>query len=278
MRPFRFRITFLLLALALGTLSRAGEHTIEGYWILPHGSGGGTLISVGGEQYRAKRVRLKDLVEACRIISQNNFNTHYWINVTPAPSPQEEFHGLILEGSDFSIASSGYGATNEMINSISFYADPRVATQVADAFNVTLEKREHPDHKLQTRFIWNEKEGNTNAVLEITNVGDTTVIFQDGGMNRGARNNQFSFVGFRNNKSLPDIGSPIHFGGISVYATLKKNEKFEKSVDLSKWFDLSEKGYYDIVGTYYLEFHSSVHDHRIIWADYVSSRFTFSKR
>jgi hypothetical protein len=48
-------------------------------------------------------------------------------------------------------------------------------------------------------------------------------------------------------------------------------------VDLSKWFDLSEEGRYDILGTYYLEFHQTKEDHRVIWDDYVASRFAFTR-
>ncbi|NQT88277.1 hypothetical protein HQ560_16030, partial [bacterium] len=104
------------------------------------------------------------------------------------------------------------------------------------------------------------------------------VFFMNGGRNRGRRNNQFGFAAFRDGKPLPDIGDPMHFGGIAGFVTLKKGETFTKTVDLTKWFDLSEGGYYNFVGTFYLEFQRPDHSHPILWSDLVAAEFAFQKK
>jgi hypothetical protein len=266
----------VFIALIICPLSWAGESDPEAYLVLPLDAKEGALLEVGQKQYRVQNVKLDDVVESWRILSQDNCNTRYWINMKPTPFPEKNFHGLIVKGKGFLIVSSGHGASGEMIDSISFYADSQIATKVAKAFKVPLEKRHHPGHKLRAQFVFDETNGRT-VILTITNLGDNTVIFTDGGMNRGMRNNQFGFAGFRNSKPMLDRGSPVNFGGMSTYVTLKQGKTFEKSVDLTKWFDLSEKGYYDIIGTFYLEFHSSIEDHRILWTDYVGARFTFTR-
>lgn len=278
MNLIRSYIIPLSILLIVSGTCWAEDTSPDVFLVLPHDSKEGSLLNVGQKQYRVKNAKLGNWAKSCRIISQDNFNSRYWINLKPVPSPEKEFHGLILKGRKFTLVSSGHGATGEMLDSISFYADSQVATNVANALKVTPKIRKHPGHKLQTRFVCNDMTTNTTVTLEITNLGDSTVVFQDGGMNRGMRNNQFGFAGFRNGKALPDIGSPVHFGGRSTYVSLKKGETFQKRVNLTKWFDLSEKGYYDVRGTFYMEFHSSTEDHRIMWADYVGAQFTFTKK
>ena len=253
----------------------------KAYFILPKGYAAGMTLDVAGRKYQVQKP--SDVsIDSCRIISQNNFNSHYWISLKPHPMKQKDFHGLILKGDDFTLVSSGYGAQNDVLNSISLYADASTAKKVAGAFRVSLQKRQHPGHQLQTRFVFDPKvagpAGKPTATLEITNVGQNTVIFQDGGMNRGMRNNQFRFAGFKNNKPMADQGSPVHHGGRSVYVTLKKGETFRKKIDLSKWFELSQPGFYDITGTFYLEFHESIKEYRVLWTDYVAARFMFTRK
>jgi hypothetical protein len=265
----------------------------KAYFILPKDSkAAGMTLDVAGRKYQVRKPSASS-IESCRIISQNNLNSKYWISLKPQtharlqaqPIKQKDFHGLILKGDGFTLVSSGHGAQDDVLNSISLYADASTAKKVAGAFGVSLQKRKHPGYLLQTRFVFDPEVagpkgpgGKPIATLEITNLGQNTVIFQDGGMNRGMRNNQFSFAGFKNNKPMADQGSPVHFGGISVYVTLAKGETFRKKIDLSKWFDLSKPGYYDITGTFYLEFHGSTKEYRVLWTDYVAARIVFSKK
>ena len=272
----RCYIVHLIIFLTICSVSWAGENYSKTYLIVEEGTKEGVILDVNDKKYHVKEVKLDDFIKSCRIISQDNSNNRYWINLKPNTMPEKDFHGLILKVKDFTIVSSGHGASGELLDSISLYADSKISAEVAREFNVSLEKRKHPGHILQTEFIF-EQTNKNNVVLKITNLGNNTLIFQDGGMNRGMRNNQFNFVGFRNNKQLIDLGSPVHFGGRSTYVTLRKDETFEKKIDLTKWFDLSENGFYEIIGTYYLEFHNSIKEHRIQWSDFVGAQFTFTR-
>jgi len=255
----------LFLALGLSALVRAEEPTIRALWLLP------------GNEQKTREVDAKELIQACRIISQDNHNSRFWISVTPKPSPAKDFLGLILEGDGFRLKSQGHGATKDVLTSISFYADAPTAAKVAKAMSVPLEKRKHPGHRLATRFIAGDMNKTTFVTLEITNVGDATVTFMDGGRNRGRRNNQFSFAGFHNGKPMPDVGDPTHFGGLAGFVTLKKGEVFTKKVDLAKWFDLSGVGYYNFTGTFYIELMPPDGSHPILWSDMVGAEFMFQK-
>lgn len=272
------RIVWLCLALASAGTSSGADHTIKAYWILPDASEQGLTIDVANRTYRAKEADWKELIGKSQIIAQDNHNAEFWIYLKPAPIPVKSFRGLIVKGPDFAIGSRGYGASNEPVTGISLYANAHVASQIGRAMGVALYKRSHPGHRLRTRFLVDGDGKSTKVMLEITNVGEKPIIFQDGGMNRGWRNNQFGFIGFRDGKPIPDIGNPAHMGGLSTYVTLKKNEKFRKNVDLTDWFDLSRKGRYRFIGTYYMAFLDSLGDHRIRWADYVTSSFTFARK
>jgi hypothetical protein len=155
--------------------------------------------------------------------------------------------------------------------------DAQTAARVGEALNTPLLKREHPGHRLRARFLCGDMNATTTVTLELANVGDVPLIFQDGGMNRGMRNNQFGFTGFRDLKPLADIGSPVHFGGLSQTVVLRKGETFTKPVDLSKWFDLSEPGQYQFVGTFYLQIEPPAGGYRIVWDEYVGAAFQFTK-
>ncbi|MHC5079396.1 MAG: hypothetical protein ACYTHN_10275, partial [Planctomycetota bacterium] len=143
-----------------------------------------------------------------------------------------------------------------------------------------------PGHRISTRFaapLWKGSEDGTFEVtLEITNVGDRPFTFLDGGMNRGARNNQFGFVGFKNGRPIPDVGDPMCFGGLAGYRTIAPGETFKKPVDLAKWFDLSRPGSYEITGLFYMGFHAKATPQKVgdlnnwpIWEDHAVAKFVF---
>jgi hypothetical protein len=272
-------LAFLVILLSFAGDAQGGGVKI--YRILPKNFNQGQIMKVNNKEYKVIEINPDDLMESVQIISRNNENTQYWVRIKTWPFPEKEFHGGVLDVNGFTIRDSGWGGHQENVVSISFYpVDKKIASIVASGFNVELENREHPGHKLLTRFTKQDKDN--LVTLEITNVGDKSVTFMDGGMQRGFRNNQFGFIGFRNNRAMKDVGSPSHLGGLAWMVTLKPGEKFTKEVDLSKWFDLSEKGHYEVAGLFYLEFYPeskadvSASYHRVIWEDYAVAKFTFT--
>lgn len=153
-------------------------------------------------------------------------------------------------------------------------------------FNPAVQRREHPGHRLMARFIRSKstyKAGEPVEVsLKITNVGDTPVAFQQGGKQRGARDNQFTFSAEEAGEMmLPDIGSPRHMGGLSSYRKLSPGESVEIPVDLSNWFNFERGKHYTIYGSYWMELVDpegirSSHFPRYLWNDTVSHTFGIS--
>jgi hypothetical protein len=113
------------------------------------------------------------------------------------------------------------------------------------------------------------------AKLRITNVGDADFTFERGGRQRGARDNQFAFSAELAGKMLPDTGDPINYGGLGGSVTLRRGEKWEMSVNLTKWFTFTEAGTYMVRGSYYMEFPDlSSEDLYVIWDDFACAEFT----
>lgn len=73
---------------------------------------------------------------------------------------------------------------------------------------------------------------------------------------------------------VPDTGSPLNFGGLSVDQTLKPGETFRKEIDLWKWFTFKKPGTYEITGTYLLSFFTPANEGRFVaWEDYAAASF-----
>jgi len=275
-------VCFLIfLMILLGLVAYTQGAGVKVYQISPDKLSPGQIIRVNNKKLKVTEVNQDGLIQSVRILSQNNENTKYWVRIKTSSFPEIDLHRIVLDIDGFTIKVDSIMPSKESGKRISFYPiDNKTASKIASHFNVELENREHPGYKLLTRFIKNDKD--SFVTLEITNVGDKSIRFRDGGMGRGARNNQFGFIAFQNNQALKDIGSPVHFGGFVTTVTLKPGEKFTKKEDLSKWFDLSKKGYYEITGLFYLAFCPAPKDdikgffHRVIWEDYAAAKFTFT--
>ncbi|MDH5682692.1 MAG: hypothetical protein OEZ36_13965 [Spirochaetota bacterium] len=282
MKLFKYGLLMVSgLTILWGTLS-AGDNELIIYKILAKDSGKGRVISYKDRKYRVIPVDKAKHIQSPHINSIDNVNSYYGLDFEISKKPEKDFKGLVIRLGDVYLKSIGYSVSGGMVDSVSFLVDSRdKAKRFARALGVRLQDRYHPGHQLLSRFIPDKKKGSSRVTFEIKNVGNKAIRFLSGGMNRGYRDNQFSFVGFRDSKSLVDRGSSIHFGGRGIYVTLKKNELFKKEVDLTKWFDTKEKGYYEFIGSYYMQFYEpkkAKDRSRIIWVDYVTSRFYFRVR
>lgn len=151
--------------------------------------------------------------------------------------------------------------------------------KIADALEVQVQLREHPGHQL--RIDWKPTQESFRVgepiVLElvITNVGQTTVRFIEGGQQRGPRDNQFRFVAFAGDgrgASVPDTGSSVNFGGKGVFRTLEPGAVFRKRVDLSKWFQFKNPDTYLVTGIYELELAPPDFGPRTLWHELVAGQ------
>ena len=81
------------------------------------------------------------------------------------------------------------------------------------------------------------------------------IRFEDGGSQRGPRNNQFGFTAYHSygpGRALPDIGDPTNYGGKASLAKLSSGEVFTKSVNLADWFKFDTPDMYQVTGLYRL--------------------------
>lgn len=153
-----------------------------------------------------------------------------------------------------------------------------LADRAATALGTEPAKRSHPGH--QMRVTWTPLQdayGPRDPVivrLRITNVGHSAIRFKAGGMNRGARDNQFGFIASRSfGENVPDTGDPNHFGGKVAVTSIAPGDYFEKEVDLRKWFAFDQPGNYGITGLYYMPLTYSER-FEATWDDHAAGRFT----
>jgi hypothetical protein len=142
-------------------------------------------------------------------------------------------------------------------------------------------ERRHPGHQMKTEYIAATPEFKIGepvpVVLRITNIGDAAFTFMRGGRQRGARDNQFAFNAQLGRRMLPDVGDPVHFGGLGSYVLLRPGEHVEIPVDLTKWFSFGEAGLCSIRGSYFMAFADPELDaHPTIWEDFACAEFTIT--
>ena len=155
------------------------------------------------------------------------------------------------------------------------YVPGDVAAKLAARLGIEPRARKHPGHQFVVR--WQSVKRSYRAGepvmvrLELTNVGQVTVRFHEGGRQRGARDNQFAFLAHHRlgyGQALPDTGDPQHHGGMAAMRTLGPGETFTKQVDVTKWFQFPEPDTYGLTCLYEVEL-SEPNVKYPIWDEYV---------
>lgn len=219
--------------------------------------GQGTQVtSVDGVDVHLGRLLTHDLGEVV-VRSTNNRNTSFHLMLRRAgPFEPDDVDKRIVLSVDGVFMRGQLGSSvdeeGRLVLHFSVWGEP--ARRVIEALQATPVLRRHPGHRLLTTWSATKSSYALNepveVLLSIENVGDNAVHFLDGGMYRGARNNQFGFTAFRAHQPLPDIGHANHFGGIVRKIELKPGEVFTKRIDLRRWFEFTEAGEYQGVGTF----------------------------
>lgn len=221
--------------------------------------------------------RLQLRVLSAEINAENNFNTSFQLHVS-TPYTEAERPAFVLWVAGRTYRTSSTGSQQGVTRTYTFrITDVGEARAIASYLGIQPTLRKHPGHLLATRFTTDKREYRVGdavtAELTIENVGQKTLRFMDGGRNRGARNNQFSFAAQLDNRPYPDSGDPIHFGGSAGVVVLKPGQKFTKKVELGKWYKLDHPGLYSIVGAFYLAFVPADDFAPVLWEDYVAAPF-----
>ncbi len=273
---------FALLAmtlLAMTHVCRAAELADGLYWQTDGKSGQKITTLNRGDVFVGEKWDVKPL--EVMVSSQDNANTNFYVSLKCAYEIKisDSFINTVLICGGRSYAQGGSGSNGKEIS----FADYSIAGQegadaVAKYFGTTTRVRQHPGYAFRVSFTPDKKEyapgEEVAATLRIENISDKTVAFQKGGHNRAERDTQYHFTAQLNGKSVPDIGTDMKFGGLSVNRVLKPNEIFEDKIVLNKWFAFKDAGTYDILGSYLMEFFEPGEKHYfMIWQDYATAEF-----
>jgi hypothetical protein len=230
---------------------------------------------------------LKPGVLKAELTSRDNSNALFNLRLTirtdecdPATCPL-----LVVDGMAYKTASDGSGSdgTGELAYIVS---GSNYATQVAGYFNIPMKCRQNPGCNLSVSFtpardacaIGEE----VLAIMRIENTSSNAFAFRVGGRQRAARDNQYNFSAELGGQPVKDIGSGVHFGGLSYVRALKPGEVFTNTVALNKWFAFDKPGTYNVLGSYYLAFYrlndKGEPDSSLswwpVWEDYATAPFT----
>lgn len=254
----------------------------DGFYLITADTTAPSVTTAGGWTVHVGEPTTVSLVQAT-LRSQDNWNQRFQLDleVPQAPTGTEEppqWRVLVVNGTAHRQLSAGSG-TAPGRSTMGFTVFTRAdANAVAGYFQVQPRLRRHPGHQIAVRFeppTDPARPGEAIAVtLQIENVGSRPIIFQQGGRNRAERDNQYDFIARRLGRALPDIGTSMHFGGLSHNVTLEPGEVFADSVDLAKWFTFNEAGVHDVLGTYVMALKGPADFVFTVWEETVAAPFT----
>jgi hypothetical protein len=220
------------------------------------------------------------------LLATSNENDRFELVVYgPDPFSNSSFEAKIGSKS-FHFGAGGSPSSQGIYSAETQVIGEDAAQDLIRFFKPVIRKRQHPGHRMLVKFIPAKKAfvvgEPVNVTLRITNVGDALFAYQQGGKQRGARDNQFAFSAqsIKDHKMMPDTGSPMHMGGLNGPVVVKPGESHEISVDLAKWFTFQKGDHYQIRGSYELELYDpTTLSHLdsdwpfVVWLDYATADF-----
>jgi len=252
-----------LLLTWLGAASAAEGRLADGIYFVSRSEEGTAIERVDGTRIFITGLATKAFGTA-KVTSVANDNSLYRLDLTNAgpfsPEVQLPVLAVCLDGICLSVVSQSDPHPDGTVDLIAYVPGQEVAERVAKSLGIKARARQHPGHILVARWKPMTLSYGLGEPLvlrmEIENVGQKTVCFQDGGRQRGARNNQFAFIAHRglgSGPAIPDTGDPQHFGGMGNHRTLGPGEVFKKEVDVTKWFKFEKPGSYKLTCLYQTE-------------------------
>ena len=254
--------TLLLVGLLLAARPAAPAGEVEdGLWVASPDDRGRPL-TIEGRVVVLEGPYTPPVREAT-LVSEDNANRAFRLQVTVAAESEtlaERTKVLVL--GPFAARAASWGRASDATSHLGFRLPDGPAVAAAEQlFGIRARRRRHPHHALQVAFTVPATgfvQGQPMPVtLQLVNVGEGPVAFDQGGLQRGARDNQFGFTaeGGPGGRAVPDTGDPTHFGGISRLVRLEPGAVHSQEVDLRGWFDLAP-GTYALMGTYRLTLHA----------------------
>ena len=202
-------------------------------------------------------------IGSAKVTAVNNDNTEFHLHlegVEPLAKRAEESRLALHVAGEYLLVTGQPRSKRGRLQASAQFGGRATAEKIAKALGTTLRLRQHPGHRLRTRLRPKadsyELGQPITLIMEIENVGPRPVSFTDGGMQRGARNNQFSFVargGHGTGPAIPDTGNARHFGGLAGQQILKPGATFKKEVRLERWFKFTKPDTYRIAGLFRIQ-------------------------
>jgi len=243
----------------------------------------GTAIEIG------ERAEIKIL--KAYVFANNNANTDFqvWLNTDDYPVHPKTGampKTVVLRIGGHAYWYGGGGGKTGNYNEMQFAIHGREEAELAaNGLSGNFVLRKPPGYRFFSQFVPTKTEFQTNEPVlvrfSIENLDDRIIAFQNGGQQRGYRDNQYGFRAMFNwDQPVADIGSPENFGGLCQLVNLQPGKTFESEIDLKKWFAFDKAGTYAIHGFFALEFHTPDHtvdslsSRSLLWSDYASADFT----
>lgn len=225
------------------------------------------------------------------LLSEDNANTRFQLSVNVNGDNDDATNITVLAVNGNIYTRNGWDQVAHKFTLMFRVAGAGNAAAVAAYFRVPVHYRKNPGDDLSVTITPSKSafdSGNiqigeqVEVTLRIRNAGTNTIAFQVGGRNQARRDNTYSFSAEFDGKPVRDIGSSLNFGGLLQDKVLKPGEIFTNTVALNNWFTFDKPGTYNVLGSYYLAFHS-LHDENEsdppprwwpIWEDNATARFT----
>lgn len=256
------------------------------YEISSTGSGEAVRASDGSTIRLGKKSEIRIL--KTRISSVNNANSSFQVYLGTSdyavdPKTGAMTNAVVLRVGDRAYSSTGGGGRMGLYDSLYFVIPNREeAEAAAKALSTDCILRAPPGYKFLASFVPTKSEFRVGEPVpvkfSIRNLDDRAMVFQKGGSQRGARDNQYGFRAMLYMKPVLDTGEAMNFGGLCTLVKLEPGKEFGDEVDLKKWFSFDQPGTYEIHGFYSLAFYpsatvESMAGWNLMWVDYAASDF-----
>jgi len=232
------------------------------------------VYETGADGAPAARAKLNITRGDIRSLSNANDRWTVFVCYSQKDSLEGSKYTVVLNSTARRIGSCGKSGDAEYSFSLDLQSNDLDAAKKLLGFEP--KKRWHNGYKIDGSFSTNKTYApgeKITVTMTLRNVGDAPFYFRVGGMNRGPRDDQFTFL-----CEGPEGGMPskkaMNFGGRSTLQTIEPGKEFTKEVDLAGWFDLKKPGFYFLRGSYFLEVHDeSAYPSFGIWEDFLTRPF-----
>ena len=234
------------------------EPPADGLYVLARQGEGPAMADERGQEWvLAGRVEFSARGGRIQSIANDNTEFHFSIGVPCDDQVLFRGYGLLFGGVLLRYSGASSGANESALDDFTLSGED-LARRIADWLGMSLVRRRRPDSAWSATFtpakpVFERGEVVT-ATLRIINDGPEPIAFQEGGMNRGFRDNQYQFTARLGGAPVPDIGISGHSGGLSCLRVLQPGEAAEATAFLNDWFAFDEPGTYEIQGAFHMEF------------------------